>query len=265
MASVDDTIDMLLGGYGGAQWMKGIGNPGQGLPKPEIVRCCVGTDQPYMKLKNENINYFLPLPENISSGLTSTWQTETSDVDGAAGIARTTMLAAMKDSGLPPIGRTSRGFMKGVASGIVNKIYGGRLGSVKMKTAMLPVQELRYEGGSFRSFSFNWHLVPRSQKESNEIWKAIQKIQYGIAPEGSGGYMSYPDVWQISWGAGDAHLPRIGSAVCTNFTVNYGGRSDGSVPVHNQEHYDVFEYDLSMSFQETALLTKQLIKANVMG
>ena len=135
--------------------------------------------------------------------------------------------------------------------------------AARLGKAILPPKELRFQGISFRNFNFDWKLVPIDKKQSQEIEKAIYKLQYNSLPSASQGVVGYPYLWDISFGPGNPHhLMYIKTCACTNITVDYSGA--GRSVFHDRTLWPIV-VNLSLSFTEQTLHSREDVEKGIYG
>ncbi|MBM3417391.1 MAG: hypothetical protein FJY17_00545 [Bacteroidetes bacterium] len=149
----------------------------------------------------------------------------------------------------------------------------GGLGKVAFSQAFGVVQnpmlELLYSKPDFRSFRFDFMFHPRSQKESKEVQKIIERLRFHQAPEvaqgGTGGFfMVPPSEFDISFyyeGAVNPNIPKISTCVLTNMNVDYAPNGFTAYEVPGQPATlggtgMPVAIRLSLSFKETEIMTK---------
>ena len=134
-----------------------------------------------------------------------------------------------------------------------------------------PHKQLLFKGVELRNFTFQYKLVARDATETNTIDYIIRLLRYhmlpdlgdGIADLGGGLTLTYPSEFDMAFYMYDGnspklnpYLPAISTCVLTKMDVTYGEKeivshADGS-PV---------ELTLSLSFQETQVMTKSVVNA----
>ena len=131
-----------------------------------------------------------------------------------------------------------------------------------------PYLEVTFGNMGLRSFSYSFHFAPKSAKESLEVKDIIQLFRFHMAPELKGTnhrYLTLPSTFDIHYmfqsGMKDKDLAKensfyskIATCVLKGVDVNYtpnGVRSfDDGAPT---------QIDMTLSFTETEMLTKQKI------
>ena len=143
--------------------------------------------------------------------------------------------------------------------------------SAKQGKIVNPHKQLLFKGVELRNFTFQYKLVARNETETNTIDYIIRLLRYHMLPDlgtgfagvGSGLALTYPSEFDMAFYMyeGDSpklnpYLPAISTCVLTKMDVTYGEKeivshADGS-PV---------ELTLSLSFQETQVMTKSVVTA----
>jgi hypothetical protein len=68
------------------------------------------------------------------------------------------------------------------------------------KQVLNPYMSLTFRGVNFRTFSFEFHFTPKSEKESEEIYEIIKEFKKAQHPETQGSFFqSYPKEIQITY------------------------------------------------------------------
>lgn len=104
-----------------------------------------------------------------------------------------------------------------------------------------------------RVFSFQFQLIPRSEKESTTIKNIVKTFREGLYPESTSFQLKYPPKWKIRFSQ-NSHLPKIGETYLTEVNTTYNGsanmwRDDGSP----------LETTIQVSFMETKAYTYETI------
>lgn len=215
---------------------------------------------------------YLPIPLNISANAeakydgfdfgTEATKLGTSVIGGVLGL---TLEAAFKGAG---------SFVRQIKS-ISDKTSTLALNAASAKSGKIinPHKQLLFKGVELRNFTFQYKLVARNEIETNTIDYIIRLLRYHMLPDlgtgfggigvGSGVALIYPSEFDMAFYTyeGDSpklnpYLPAISTCVLTKMDVTYGEKeivshADGS-PV---------ELTLSLSFQETQVMTKSVVKA----
>ena len=167
----------------------------------------------------------------------------TGNNEGASELRTMLAMKIAKESGLSSL-----------APGTENlqEIYGAAKG-----VAVNPNSTTAFQNMNIRSYTFNFKMIAESPSESDTI-RQIQTFfrEHMYPEEGAGSYLlTYPATFTVKFYTADGrenpYYPKIYELNLTNFSTNYNGSShlhfDGGAPV---------EVDISLSFQETKVLTK---------
>ena len=148
-----------------------------------------------------------------------------------------------------------------VASTALSKGPNGAAMSAMTGLAPNPMKEQVFKGVDFRTFTMDYQFAPRNAAEASNVLKIIQAFKYHMHPEykDSGNFLFlYPSEFDISYfhaGQENMNIHRHTSCVLTDMDVNYtpnGNFStfEGGMPT---------QINLSLSFKELTILTKELI------
>lgn len=128
--------------------------------------------------------------------------------------------------------------------------------------AINPHVEMLFKQTQNRQFSFIFHFVPRSQKESVAINKIIKTFKTFAAPEVSneagGRYFIPPGQFDIAFyfmQAENQSIARISTCALTNIQVNYSGA--GTWTTFNDG--SPLKIDLELTFTEMDIITRELL------
>jgi hypothetical protein len=80
---------------------------------------------------------------------------------------------------------------------------------------------LSYQGSNFRTYSFNWELIPHSEEEAKTIYDIIQTVRKYSLPDVSGALIDYPYMWSVTATAAAGIDLQLQNCVISNLTVNY--------------------------------------------
>ena len=175
--------------------------------------------------------------------------------DTAVGGLKTVLQEAIKNLGAEVVEGLT-GAEGGV--GLVNKLFG---------RALNPFVEVLFQTMGLRSFTYNFNFAPRNAKETEEIQQIIQLFRFHMAPELQGEnsrYLTLPSEFDIHYmyraQGGESYendyFNRIATCVLTAVNTDY---TPGKVRTF--EHGAPTQITMSLSFQETELLTKEKINA----
>ncbi|MBI19526.1 MAG: hypothetical protein CMB73_03015 [Euryarchaeota archaeon] len=209
-------------------------------------------------------NIYLYVPSSVS--INDALQYDNSEI----GIIASSVLSAADDAieqnassieqGLAVMGGIAGGaVMAGVTEGA--KASGlKQLGRQALGIARNPRTEMLFKAPSLRQLSLNWKLMPTNQQESDEIYNMIQFMRAHAYPATAGNEVTFtfPDIFQIDFitrTGGAAQMIRFSKAYCTSVTTNYGPSGPAFFPGGKP-----VEIDLTMTFQETVVQTRETIK-----
>ena len=126
--------------------------------------------------------------------------------------------------------------------------------------------ELAFKGINKRNFQYTFKMIPKNEKEADEIRKIVFAFKANMLPEFVGGNRAgrrlvVPNTFDISYmyvGAENDYLHKISTCVLENMSVSYGGeryktfegRADGAPPV---------ETTMTLAFKEMELITRERV------
>ena len=125
-----------------------------------------------------------------------------------------------------------------------------------------PMKEQIFKGMDFRSFTMEYQFAPRSQQESNNVNNIIRTFKYHMHPEfkdATNFLFLYPSEFDIEYhhnGEENLNIHRHTSCVLTEMNINY-------TPLGNFSTFEggrPTQINVSMSFKELTVLTKELIE-----
>ncbi len=140
--------------------------------------------------------------------------------------------------------------------GLINKAFG---------QADNPYMEVLFDAMNLRTFTYNFTFSPRNREETEDVQKIIALFRFHMSPELKGAanrFLTLPSEFDIHYMYQDQsghasendYYNKIATCVCTGCETNYtpdGVKSfEGGAPV---------KITMSLSFQETELLTKERV------
>lgn len=194
-----------------------------------------------------------PLGAEIAAGISGGL-----DSDAVRGVVESATAAANNNSDL-------RTIMAGKMIQNAGMVPGAdRVGDIYQKSksiAVNPNTTTSFQNMNIRSFVFNFKLVPDNQTDSATI-KMIQnffrELMYADTA-GQGYLLSYPAKWKIRFKNGlsdeNPYYPKIYESYLTNFQTSF----NPSGHLHHRD-YAPTEVDISLTFQETRVLTQDDIR-----
>jgi hypothetical protein len=126
--------------------------------------------------------------------------------------------------------------------------------------------ELAFKGINKRNFQYTFKMIPKSQREAEEIRKIVFAFKANMLPEFKGGDRSgrrliVPNTFDIEYmynGSTNQYLHHVSTCVLENMSITYGGEryktfeatADGAPPV---------ETSITLAFKEMELITKERV------
>jgi hypothetical protein len=134
--------------------------------------------------------------------------------------------------------------------------------SVATGLAANPKKEQVFKGVNFRTFSFDYKFFPRNSTEAKNVFNIIEQFKYHMHPEYKDNnnfvyiYPSEFDIFYYQDGLENRNLHRHTSCVLTDLNINY--TPNGMFTTFSNGMPT--QIDITLSFRELALLTKEKIK-----
>lgn len=128
-----------------------------------------------------------------------------------------------------------------------------------------PKKEQVFKGVNFRTFSFDYKFFPRSSSESQNVMNIIKEFKLHMHPEFKDAnnfvyvYPSEFDITYYSNGKENDKIHRHTSCVLTDMSVNYTPNGMFNTFADGMPT----QIDITLSFRELGLLTKDKIKAGL--
>jgi len=164
---------------------------------------------------------------------------------------------------------------KTAVGGALSLVAGSTAGqAVSRATGQIlnPHKAVVYQGpGGFRTFSYSFVMIPKSEREAKEIWKIVKFFKMRMHPgTGTGAsidntssvFLTYPDEFEIQYNVNgtpvdgsDATKPlfKIHNCFMETFAADY--TTSGLVSFMKDHH--PLTTTISLSFKETQLLTQK--------
>jgi hypothetical protein len=232
------------------------------------------TKAPYTVLNSENGTVIqLPLPTNLSSSMGMDWQQESVNIpkfqlmhnkeaiNNLRSMSYKDMFGSLKNNSVEALKKGWSGMMEDKNQILARTKSRSKIGGIKV--AVNPRNEMMFNGMQFKSYSFNFLLVPYEQRDSDNIQKAIRAIQKASVPELKGAkmFMVYPETWWITFMSGEEngneYLMKINECCCTGISVNYTPNGDSS-NMHKKNA--PLSVELSLDFTEIFIPSKENIE-----
>jgi len=148
----------------------------------------------------------------------------------------------------------------------------GAEGAVQLANRVLgqadnPFVEVLFNSMNIREFTYNFNFAPRNSDETAEVQQIIQLFRFHMAPEMQGAnsrYLTLPSEFDIHYmfkgkdgqGRENDFYNRISTCVLMNVDTNYTPNG-----VRSFESGAPTKIDMTLTFKETELLTKEKINA----
>ena len=144
--------------------------------------------------------------------------------------------------------------------------FGGALETKEMLEGAIFADrmELAFKGIDKRKFSYTFKMLPRSEKEANEVKRIIDMFKFHMLPEmldrnTRGRLMSYPSTFDIKYmymGNDNTYLNKVSECYLESMDVDYGGdrykthegNANGAPPI---------ETTITLQFGEIELITRE--------
>ena len=236
-------------------------------------RRTVAIERAPTKRMNTAIAMFMPASVNTSYGANYT-DTEIGMVTEGAIQAYEQFAQGNMRGGFNKIGALSEELADGLGLLALNTIgalpgFAGVREASEMRRGVILSDrlELAFKGIDKRKFEYEFKMIPKSQREAEEIRNIIFAFKSSMMPEFEGGNLSgrkliVPNTFDIEYmwnGAENNFINRVSECVLTNMNVSYGGDrykthegidGDGAPPI---------ETTISLSFSELELITREKV------
>ena len=125
--------------------------------------------------------------------------------------------------------------------------------------AFNPQTALAFEGVNLRTFTFQFTLVPESEKESKDIRNIESFFRKYLYPEANGFIMEYPPIFSIRFFDGQSdresrYMPMIHDSYLTGVDVQIN--PEGNSFHRNSDGYAPTATQISLSFAEGRMLSR---------
>lgn len=147
---------------------------------------------------------------------------------------------------------------EGDTLGLANKVFG---------QAMNPYMEVLFDSMQMRNFTYNFTFAPKNAQERDDVQDIIKLFRYHMAPELKGAqhrFLTLPSTFDIhymyqhdqDYASENNFYSKIATCVLKDVNVDYTPNG-----VKSFQDGSPTQIGMSLSFQETELLTKQSINA----
>jgi len=126
--------------------------------------------------------------------------------------------------------------------------------------------ELAFKNINRRAFTYNFKMIPKNEKEAEEIQKIIYAFKFNMLPEMTGGRtgitMNFPNTFDIEYKflqKENDYLHRVSTCVLETMSVTYGGdRFKTFAPT--SKGAPVVETTINLAFKELELITRERVE-----
>lgn len=127
--------------------------------------------------------------------------------------------------------------------------------AIQQGIAINPNTAVQFDTVNLRTFDFSFKMVAESSQEAHQIFLIENLFRKALYPTRQGALLKYPPTFKIQFLHGDqvnAYMPRIMESYLVGMNTVYNASS-------NMYHADgsPSEVDISMTFQETELITRE--------
>lgn len=121
-----------------------------------------------------------------------------------------------------------------------------------------PRSSVFFRNPQLKIYGFNYILVARNQKESEDIRLIINKFKYYAAPGviGDGTFFTHPQLFRISFLPDDRYLFKPNDCVLTEISVSYNDQTQGAF---FRDSGAPTEVSLQLTFREVEIDTKSTL------
>jgi len=135
--------------------------------------------------------------------------------------------------------------------------------AIKKGIALNPNTAVQFDTVNLRTFDFTFKMVSESAKEAQQIYLIENLFRKALYPTRQGALLKYPPTFKIEFLHGDqinGFMPRIMESYLVSLSTVYNASS-------NMYHADgsPSEVDISMTFQETELVTREKLYGGGQG
>lgn len=215
----------------------------------------------------------LPIPNNLATSYGAQWNnTELGMVGRAIGEVTGGAVSKLKNSGLNSAAMTDalkslvveglQATPNVAAAFTIDRMMKSSESALHYAgIARNPFNAFIYNGPEFRTFPFNYKLIPKNKKEAVMIQSIIKEFKLAQAasfnPTSKNNLFEYPDIFDIRLTqATENNLFKIGQCALRDMSVNYHGEG---MPAYFNEKIP-FSIELSLTFQEIQIVMREDIE-----
>jgi len=222
----------------------------------------------------------LYLPPNVSDQTSAAYNDASTGIIGLVAAGGGKFLDAMRRNDYQEAASQLIGGVKAISeealirssAGIVDLISGGEgdtlgLANKVFGQAMNPYMEVIFDSMAMRNFTYNFTFAPKNAQERDDVQDIIKLFRYHMAPELKGSqhrFLTLPSTFDIhymyqhskDYASENNFYSKIATCVLKDCAVDYTPNG-----VKSFQDGSPTQITMSLSFQETELLTKQSINA----
>ena len=212
------------------------------------------------------------LPPNVEDTTTATYNDSKTGVAGflaASGVNAADKDASAIAASLVAGAQGILGDMAAKSAGVVAELAGAEGGEQLAKKAFgvadNPYMEVLFDSMGLRTFTYNFNMAPKNEKEAIEVQRIIQLFRFHMAPElrpGINRYLGLPSQFDIHYmflskdgsTSENSFYNKISTCVLQDCKVNYTPNG-----VKSFEDGGPTATTMSLTFKEIELMTKDKI------
>ena len=222
----------------------------------------------------------LYLPPNVKDTTGATYDNAEMGVAGLIAAGGAKFLDAMKRNDYQAAASQLMGGVQAISTealirssaGIIDFISGGEsdvlgLGNKAFGQAMNPYMEVIFNSMDMRSFTYSFTFSPKNAQERDDVQDIIKLFRFHMAPELKGAqhrFLTLPSTFDIhymyqhskNYASENNFYSKIATCVLTGVDVDYTPNG-----VKSFQDGSPTQINMSLSFSETEMLTKQAINA----
>jgi len=260
------------GGGVSASVISGTGGAAGGATNRTDLKRKKGVQSNFNNTRRISDSVAMYLPPNVEDTTTATYNDSKTGVAGflaASGINAADKDASAIAASLVAGAQGILGDMAAKSAGIVAELAGAEGGEQLAKKAFgvadNPYMEVLFDSMGLRTFTYNFNMAPKNEKEAYEVQKIIQLFRFHMAPElrpGINRYLGLPSQFDIHYmflskdgsTSENSFYNKISTCVLQDCKVNYTPNG-----VKSFEDGGPTATTMSLTFKEIELMTKDKI------
>ena len=222
----------------------------------------------------------LYLPPNVQDSTSAAYNDAQTGIIGLVAAGGGQFLDAMRRNDYQAAASQLIGGVKAISeealirssAGIIDILSGGEgdtlaLANKVFGQATNPYMEVLFDSMAFRNFTYNFTFAPKNAQERDDVQDIIKLFRFHMAPELKGAqhrFLTLPSTFDIhymyqhskDYASENNFYSKIATCVLKDVTVDYTPNG-----VKSFQDGSPTQINMSLSFQETEILTKQAINA----